>query len=131
MITSARTHPTIFPELRYQDADAAITFLKTALGFTEHVVYRSGTGAVTHAELRLGPSIIMVGQDPYDDLSAPVTICVFVEDPDAVYAQAMAGGAEIIREPEDKHYGSRDFVVRDPGGNLWVFGTYDPYAVWP
>jgi len=105
MNTSIRTQPTIFPELRYRDPDAAIAFLEAAFGFTEHVVYRSDSGHVTHAELKLGPSIVMVGQD------------------------SKAAGAEIIRELEDKHYGSRDFVARDVDGNLWVFGTYDPYAV--
>jgi hypothetical protein len=28
----------------------------------------------------------------------------------------------------DTDYGSRDFTVRDPEGNLWAFGTYRPQA---
>jgi len=35
-----------------------------------------------------------------------------------------AAGADIIRKPEDTDYGSREFALRDPEGNLWSFGTY-------
>jgi uncharacterized glyoxalase superfamily protein PhnB len=28
----------------------------------------------------------------------------------------------------DTEYGSHDFTVRDPEGNLWAFGTYRPQA---
>jgi len=138
MSTSNDTNPTIFPALRYRDADAAIAFLKEAFGFTEHVVYRSDAGLVEHAELKLGPSMIMLGQhrdDGWiqpkvaDPLASPMTIYVVVADPDALYAQAKAGGAEIVRELEDQSYGSRDFAARDLDGNLWSFGTYSPHAV--
>ena len=49
-----------------------------------------------------------------------------VEDPDALHARAKEAGATIEREPEDEHYGSREFTARDPEGNLWSFGTYRP-----
>jgi uncharacterized glyoxalase superfamily protein PhnB len=50
-------------------------------------------------------------------------------DPDPQYARSRAAGAKIVRELEDMPYGSREFSVRDPEGNLWSFGTYDPYQV--
>jgi uncharacterized glyoxalase superfamily protein PhnB len=40
----------------------------------------------------------------------------------------VAAGARVVRELEDMPYGSREYSVRDPEGNLWSFGTYDPYA---
>jgi uncharacterized glyoxalase superfamily protein PhnB len=40
----------------------------------------------------------------------------------------MAAGAQVERELADMDYGSREFSVRDPEGNLWSFGTYDPFA---
>ena len=49
-----------------------------------------------------------------------------VEDPDAHCERARAAGAEIVQEPTDREYGSREYTARDPEGNLWVFGTYDP-----
>jgi uncharacterized glyoxalase superfamily protein PhnB len=51
-----------------------------------------------------------------------------VPDVDARYERARAAGAEIVMPPQDLDYGSREFAVRDPEGNLWSFGTYDPGA---
>jgi uncharacterized glyoxalase superfamily protein PhnB len=49
---------------------------------------------------------------------------VVTDDPESLYARAVAAGATSVREPFDTEYGSRDFTVRDPEGNLWAFGTY-------
>ena len=53
---------------------------------------------------------------------------MIVPDADAQYGRAVDAGARIVRELEDMPYGSRDFSARDLDGNLWSFGTYDPYA---
>ena len=47
-----------------------------------------------------------------------------VADPDPLFARAVAAGAVVLREPEDTDYGSRQFIVRDPEGNVWSFGTW-------
>jgi uncharacterized glyoxalase superfamily protein PhnB len=49
---------------------------------------------------------------------------VVTADVDALHARAVAAGAEILEGPVDREYGSRDFIARDPEGNLWSFGTY-------
>ena len=49
---------------------------------------------------------------------------VVADDIDGLHARAAAAGAEIIRQPFDTDYGSRDFTARDPEGNTWSFGTY-------
>ena len=49
---------------------------------------------------------------------------VVVDETDKLHERAVAAGAEITREPYDTDYGSRDFAVRDPEGNMWQFGTY-------
>jgi uncharacterized glyoxalase superfamily protein PhnB len=51
---------------------------------------------------------------------------VVVDDLDAHYEHARAAGAEIVTEPHDQDYGSRDYVARDPEGHTWSFGTYRP-----
>jgi uncharacterized glyoxalase superfamily protein PhnB len=51
---------------------------------------------------------------------------VVVEDVDAHYERAVAAGAEIVMEPADQDYGSRDYSCHDLEGNLWSFGTYRP-----
>jgi uncharacterized glyoxalase superfamily protein PhnB len=58
----------------------------------------------------------------------PKSIYVVVADPDRHCAGATAAGARIVRELQDTDYGSREYSVRDPEGNLWSFGTCDPYA---
>lgn len=130
-------HPNIFPALRYRDADAALDWLKRAFGFEEKAVYRGDDGVIHHGELRLGDGLIMFGQHREDGklgdrapdpLSSTGSIYAVVPDPDAHYERARAAGATIVRELEDQPYGSREYSARDVEGNMWSFGTYDPYT---
>jgi uncharacterized glyoxalase superfamily protein PhnB len=127
----------VFPAIRYRDAPAAIEWLKHVFGFEEKAVHRGSGGEIHHAELRLGDGIVMFGQHSHDGwmggespraLASTVSIYVVVADPDGHYEQARAGGASIVRTLEDQPYGSREYSARDLEGNLWSFGTYDPYA---
>ena len=130
--------PNIFPAVRFADADAGVEFLKDAFGATERAVHRGDDGVIHHAELALGAGVVMVGQHSRDGwlggeaprpLSSTVSIYVVVSDPDRHHATAREAGAVIVRELQDTDYGSREYSVRDPEGNLWSFGTYDPYDV--
>jgi uncharacterized glyoxalase superfamily protein PhnB len=134
---SDQLRPNIFPAVRYRDADAGIAFLTRAFGATEKAVHRGDDGAIHHAELALGAGLVMVGEQREDGklggdaprpLSSTISIYVVVEDPDSHHAVAREAGANVVRELEDMDYGSREYSVRDPEGNLWSFGTYDPYA---
>jgi uncharacterized glyoxalase superfamily protein PhnB len=120
----------IFPTFRYDDARTAIAFLKDAFGFEEHAVYEEG-GVVHHAELRLGTdAYIMLGQAQsgnHDLPGGPTTTYVQIDDVDAHHDRAVAAGAEITRELTDQDYGSREYAAKDPGGNVWSFGTYAPH----
>jgi uncharacterized glyoxalase superfamily protein PhnB len=120
----------IIPTLRYQDAPAAIDFLERAFGFERKAVYGEGD-VVHHAELTYGRGMVMLGStgrgDPQFDTSRS-SAYVIVADPDALHDRAKAAGAEITRELQDTEYGSREFSARDPEGNTWSFGTYDPFA---
>jgi catechol 2,3-dioxygenase-like lactoylglutathione lyase family enzyme len=40
------------------------------------------------------------------------------DDLDASFEKVDASGAEIVQEPTDQPWGTRDFAVRDPSGNL-------------
>jgi uncharacterized glyoxalase superfamily protein PhnB len=122
----------IYPVLRYKDAHAAIDFLCEAFGFERHAVYESDDGAVEHAQLSHGSGMVMLSTERDGDdrgngkHAGQGRLYVVVTDSDAHYARAKAAGAEIIREPEDQDYGSRDYAAKDPEGNIWSFGTYDP-----
>jgi uncharacterized glyoxalase superfamily protein PhnB len=116
--------PNIYPFMRFADADAALEWLARAFGFEERVIYRDQgeTGVIHHAEISLGPGIVMFGAgDP-----ASQGVYVAVDDADAHYERAKAAGAEIVREIEDTDYGSREYTARDPEGHVWSFGTYRP-----
>lgn len=122
---------TVWPTLRYRDANAAIRFLIGTLGFEEVAVYRNDDGTVVdHAELRWpGGGGIMLGSDRPDSsissLPAGVgSIYIVVDNPDELYVRAQSGGATIAREISDEDYGSRGFTIRDPEGVHWSFGTY-------
>jgi uncharacterized glyoxalase superfamily protein PhnB len=121
----------IIPALRYDDAKAAIDFLDRAFGFHRKAVHENEDGTIGHAELTSGRGMVMIGSTGAGDKqfdTGRASIYVIVEDPDAAHERAKAAGAEITREPQDMEYGSREFSASDPEGNVWSFGTYDPFA---
>jgi uncharacterized glyoxalase superfamily protein PhnB len=132
-MTTTTIHAAVWPVLSYQDARAALKFLVKAFGFEERACYarEDDPSIVEHAEMRwpLGGGI-MFGTAGKDDgpfgQRTPGNDSVYVvcEDPDRLFAQAVAAGAEVVRGLKDEDYGSRGFTVRDPEGNLWSFGTY-------
>jgi uncharacterized glyoxalase superfamily protein PhnB len=138
------TAPNIYPCLGYRDAKAAIRWLCDAFGFEERMVYPGEDRDVAHAELSLGPGIVMLGSAS-DDMAAfdsgaltaggevdfsriPFALYVAIEDVDAHCERARRAGAEIVREPTDTDYDSREYTARDLEGNVWSFGTYRPTA---
>jgi uncharacterized glyoxalase superfamily protein PhnB len=136
MTTHPIQAPCIYPTFRYHEADRMIAWLQRAFGFEVHARYTDGD-KVAHAQLTLGSSMIMLGEvrdDAYGRMvGAPggnsgKSVYVAIPDADAAYRRAKAAGAEILEEPTDRDYGSRDFICRDPQGNVWCFGTYWPKA---
>jgi uncharacterized glyoxalase superfamily protein PhnB len=121
-------HPTVFPILSYDDAQAAIDFLINAFGAERLAVYAGDDGTIQHAEVRLGNGIVMLGSSRADSPATRSSIYVVVENPDEHFARARAAGAEIVMELRDTEYGSRDYGARDPEGNTWYVGTYQPFA---
>ena len=135
MTTPDAPPPTVWPTLRARDARGLIRFLVDALGFEEVATYGDqpdGSGdVVVHAELAwpLGGGVMLGsvrgGADDPWALSPGAAGCyVVTDDPDALHDRAVAAGAQVVQPLHDTDYGSRDFAVRDPEGNLWSFGTY-------
>jgi uncharacterized glyoxalase superfamily protein PhnB len=121
---------TVFPTLSYDDAPAAIDFLVNALGAERHAVYAGEDGTVHHAELRFGNGLVMLGSVKSDRSATRGGgggIYIVIDDADGHAQRARAAGAEIIREPYDTDYGSREYSACDPEGNAWHFGTYQPF----
>jgi uncharacterized glyoxalase superfamily protein PhnB len=121
----------IHPTLRYADARAATDFLTTVLGFRAGELTTAADGTVQHAELSFGspPGVVMIGQraaeaSPWD--TGRAVVYLVVDDPDDRHAAAVAAGAEVVMGLTDQPYGSREFAVADPEGNVWTLGTYRP-----
>lgn len=131
---------TIMPTLRYRDTDAALQWLKDALGFSEHLVVRDDDGGIVHAELVLGGGMVMLGpvqSGEYDShLTEPSKIgnletqapYIVVPDANAQYDTVKSAGGEIVMDIEDKDYGGRGFGCRDPEGHFWSIGDFNPWA---
>ena len=130
-MTGSKT-PTVIPAIRYARTTEAAQFLEKAFGFATHVSYPGEDGGIGHAEMTIGNGMVMFGagaakaDNPWSKV--PMGIYVIVPDADAHHARAQAAGAEIVMELYDTPYGSREYSARDPEGNLWSFGTYDPWA---
>jgi uncharacterized glyoxalase superfamily protein PhnB len=128
---------TIFPTLRYQDAPAAIEWLGRAFGFEPRMVVDADGGMVAHAELTYGHAMIMLGsirppvEGEWSAVAPPPgsgSMYVVVDDIDAHHDRATSAGAEVVRALQDTDYGSREYSARDVEGNVWSFGTYQPWA---
>ena len=123
--------PSIYPVLRFADADKALRFLGEAFGFREVSVHRDDSGTIVHALMAWQEDLFMFSvskgaDDPFD--LGPSVIYVAVDDPDTHHDRAVGAGAEVVMELTDQDYGSREYSAKDPEGNVWCFGTYRPEA---
>jgi uncharacterized glyoxalase superfamily protein PhnB len=136
-----QTRATIIPGLRYRDAKAAIEFLCNAFGFEKGLIVDGPDNTIARAQLVFGNGMIMLGSHPHEGeygewvrppeppaLINTMGVYVVVSDPDAHLARAKAAGAKIVMPISDKEYGGRDYTARDSEGNIWTFGSYDPWA---
>ena len=128
----------IIPTFKYKDAPAAVEWLCQTLGFKKHLVVESD-GGIAHAQLTFGNSMIMLGSSDESDygklIKTPNELNGFntqspyliVAEIEAHYEHAKANGAQIVLALSDQDYGGKLYTCRDPEGNIWNFGSYDPW----
>ena len=121
--TTTETYRTVTPYLVVPDGDREIGFLESAFGAQISVCERKPDQSLMHAEIRIGDSMVMVGQAGEQWKAQKASLYLWVENVDEVYAKALAAGAESISPPEDKPYGHRNAGVADPSGNTWWIGS--------
>ncbi len=123
----------LHPTLRYDDPRAAIAFLTDTLGLREVTVATDDSGAVVHAEVAWDDGddtgVVVVAprsgpDDPFD--TGRAVLYLTTGDPDTVHDKAVAAGATITMGVTEQPYGSREFALTDPEGNVWCVGTYRP-----
>ena len=100
-----------------------IDFAKQVFNAQEVYASRRPDGSVMHAEIKIGDSIVMLGE-AQDGKKFPAMLHIYMEDGDAVYGRALQAGAKSIREPTNQIYGDRSSGVEDEFGNQWWISTH-------
>jgi len=114
----------VTPYLVVSDVAKLMQFLTRAFGATEREKLTGPDGRIAHAEMLVGDSIVMMGQPPPGTETRRAMLYLYVPDVDAKYQNALAAGADSVREPKDQFYGDRTSAVRDPLGNDWYIATH-------
>lgn len=115
---------TVTPYLVVEGIPKLMDFLKQAFGAQEVFRMTRPDGGVMHAEVKIGDSMIMMGQAMGEWKAKPCSLYLYVEDVDAVYQRAIQAGGTSVREPSDQFYGDRTGGVIDPCGNYWGIATH-------
>lgn len=122
----------ITPYLITHDAPAAIEFYKKAFGATELMRLPGPGGKVMHAEIKIGDSPIMLA-DEFPEMGihsamslggSPVSLLIYTENVDAMFAQALAAGATEKKPLADQFYGDRSGTIGDPFGHSWTIASH-------
>lgn len=122
----------VTPYLTVRDAKRAVEFYQQVFGATEVMRLEGPGGAVVHAELKIGEGFVMVGEEmpemgakgPLSFGGSPVSLLVYVKEVDAVFARALAAGAETKRAVAEQFYGDRSGAIVDPFGHQWMIATH-------
>ena len=101
-----------------------IDFVEKAFGAQVVERHQSDKGFVYHSKVRIGDSIIELGEAHGQWQPTPSAIYLYVEDVDATYKQALGAGATSALEPTDQPYGDRNAWVNDEFGNVWYLSTW-------
>jgi len=112
------------PYLHPRRAEPLISFLKRAFGAQEVAKYASPDGVINHAVVRVGDSVLEMGEAHGKYESMPAMFYLYVPNMDDVYRRALAAGATWHQEPTDQPYGDRNAAVKDTFGNTWYIATH-------
>ena len=115
---------TLTPFIVVEGAAGLIDFLKQAFGAQELHRMAGPDGKVMHAEVKIGDSIVMLGEPHGKSELKSANVYMYVNDTDATYKCAMEAGATSVMEPVDQFYGDRSAGVKDSYGNTWWIATH-------
>ena len=108
----------LMPYLILPGAAKFITFMKHVFGATEQMSVPLEDGSIMHAEIRLGESVLMLGDASQQFPAKPAGMFLYVENVKEVYEKAINAGAISVMEPVKKDYGYT-CGFKDPFGNDW------------
>ena len=105
-------------------AKRCVEFLKDAFAGEEVMRSESPDGVVRHAKVRIGDSIVELGEAQSQWQPMATAIYMYVEDVDTLYERALNAGCESLLPPTDQPYGDRNAWVKDPFNNVWYLATH-------
>jgi uncharacterized glyoxalase superfamily protein PhnB len=112
------------PSLQPVGAPKMINFLKAAFGAEELLVHRSPDGAVRYASMRVGTSVIEMGEAHGQWQPTPSVFMMYVDDVDAWYERAIKAEGAIAKDaPKMQSHGARMGSIQDPFGNVWYIAS--------
>jgi PhnB protein len=114
---------TITPNIIADDAERAVAFFKKAFGATENYRLTVSNGKITHCELKLGDSVLNIGESMDGWPAHTLVAQIYVEDSDELFKRAVDAGAKEIMPMTDMFFGSREGRITDPFGNVWTIAT--------
>jgi PhnB protein len=114
----------VTPYMIVAGADRLIDYLKTVFGGEETQRLAGSDGAIGHAEVRIGDSLVMLADAGPQSTAFPGMLHIYVEDCDATYEKALAAGGSSLREPVNEFYGDRISAVSDSFGNQFWIATH-------
>ena len=112
----------ITPGMALKGCDKAIEFFKKVFGAEERMRFEGPPGQIAHCELRIGDSVVMLGDAHGEIMNMHVNL--YVQDCDTVFNRAVQNGAKVKEPLQDKFYGDRSGKVLDPWGNTWNIATH-------
>jgi PhnB protein len=126
------TYPRVTPHLSIAGVADALEFYRRVLGANVRMRMDAPGGLVAHAEIELGGSVIMLGDEavPGSEPSpktlggTSVSLFVYVDDVATVFQRAVEAGAQTVSEPELHFYGDRVATIDDPFGHRWNLATH-------
>ena len=121
----------VTPGLAIKGAAAAIDWYKNVFGAKEKMRLENPDKTIGHAELIIGDSMIMLGEENLEYNTSPrtlngnsVNLYIYVPDADATIKKAKDNNAKVIKPAEEMFYGDRVGRIEDPFGYLWLVATH-------
>lgn len=115
---------TVTPYLVVTGIAKLIEFVRQAFDAEVAVCSEMPDGRIMHAEIRIGDSMIMMGEANERHAAMPSCLYLYVADTDAWYQRALDAGATSLMAPANQFYGDRNAGVKDLCGNYWWIGTH-------
>ncbi len=110
---------TVMPGIVVNGVAALIDYLKIAFDAEETARTTNADGTISHAEIKIGDSFIMLSDAHENWPASPGFFRLYMEDGDAVYRRAIEAGGKPVTEMTGFASGDQVRWVSDPAGNIW------------